>query len=121
VLHFLNPATTGPAWMEGTIFGAASPVATLALSATVVCSVSILVCRQGSLYFGQRLVHHAEAIKVLEKGLEANPYYREFYEAAAGHQMALGQFGAAVKIIRKGLNLFPDDMTLRLLENEAPK
>ena len=64
---------------------------------------------------------HTEAIRVLEKGLQANPYFRELYEAAARHQVALGQHGDALKTIRKGLDLFPDDTTLRLLQSEAPK
>ena len=64
---------------------------------------------------------HAEAIRVLDKGLEANPYFRELYEATARHQMALGQYANALQTIRKGLDLFPDDITLRLLETEGPK
>jgi hypothetical protein len=64
---------------------------------------------------------HPDAIKVLEKGLEINPYFRELYEAAASHQLALGQSADALRTIRKGLGLFPDDRTLRILENEVSR
>ncbi len=64
---------------------------------------------------------HSEAIQVLDKGLEVNPYCRELYAAAASHQMALGQSTAALKTIRKGLDAFPDDRTLRILESEVPR
>jgi hypothetical protein len=62
---------------------------------------------------------HDEAINVLEKGREANPYFREFPEAVAVHQMALGKYGDALQTIRKGLSLFPDDTALRLLEKKV--
>ena len=62
---------------------------------------------------------HEEAIRVLEKGREANPYFREFYEAAAVQQMALGKYGDALQVIRRGLSLFPGDITLRQLEQKV--
>jgi len=64
---------------------------------------------------------HAEAIKVLEKGLEINPYFRELYEAAASDQLALGHIADALKTIRKGLDLFPDDRALRMIQNDVPR
>jgi tetratricopeptide (TPR) repeat protein len=64
---------------------------------------------------------HAEAIKTLEKGLAANPFFRELYEAAASHQLALGQLADALKTIHKGLDLFPDDRMLRILESEVQR
>lgn len=62
---------------------------------------------------------HAEAIRVLEKGRTANPYFREFSERIATQQMALGQYGEALQVIRKGLERFPDDITLRLLDKKV--
>jgi hypothetical protein len=62
---------------------------------------------------------HAEAIRALEKGLQANPYFREFYEGMAAQQMAAGKYGDALQVIRKGLGLFPDDIKLRLLEKKV--
>ena len=62
---------------------------------------------------------HAEAVRVLEKGREANPYFHEFYEAIAVQQMALGKYGDALQVIRKGLSLFPGDNMLRLLEKKV--
>ncbi|MBZ5595729.1 MAG: cytochrome c family protein [Acidobacteriia bacterium] len=62
---------------------------------------------------------HVDAIRVLEKGREANPYFVEFYEAVAVQQMALGKYGDALQVIRKGLSLFPGDNTLRLLEKKV--
>lgn len=56
---------------------------------------------------------------MLEKGREANPYLREFYEAIAVQEMAAGKYGDALRTIRKGLTLFPDDTALRLLEKRV--
>lgn len=71
----------------------------------------------GDLY--GRDARHEEAIRVLEKGREANPYFREFHEAVAVQEIELGKYGDALQTIRKGLHLFPDDTTLRLLEKKV--
>jgi len=61
----------------------------------------------------------ADAIRALESGTKTNPYFRELHEQIAVEQMALGQYGEALGVIRKGLDLFPDDGVLRLLEKKV--
>ena len=62
---------------------------------------------------------NTEAIAVLRKGMRANPYVREFAESLAVEYMALGQYRDAADVIRKGLDLFPDDVTLRILQKKV--
>ena len=62
---------------------------------------------------------HEEAIRVLKQGREANPYFREFDEAIAVQEMALGRYGDALQTIHRGLSVFPDDIALRLLEKKV--
>ena len=62
---------------------------------------------------------NADAIRVLEKGAQANPYTREFSDALAVQYIALGQYGRALDVIRQGLKAFPDDVPLRLLEKKV--
>jgi hypothetical protein len=62
---------------------------------------------------------NTEAIAVLRKGMRANPYVREFSESLAVEYMALGQYRDAADVIRKGLDLFPDDVTLRVLQKKV--
>lgn len=62
---------------------------------------------------------HEEAVRVLEKGREANPYLREFYEAIGAQEVAAGNYGSALQAIRKGLSLFPDDTALRVLDKKV--
>jgi hypothetical protein len=71
----------------------------------------------GDLY--ARDARHDEAIRVLEKGRELSPYFREFYEAVAVQEMELGKYRDALETVRQGLRLFPDDTTLRLLEKNV--
>lgn len=61
----------------------------------------------------------AEAIHVLRKGLEQNPYLREFYEALAAQYVALGEYRDALQMSRKGLDVFPDDTALLLLQKKV--
>jgi hypothetical protein len=60
-----------------------------------------------------------EAIPVLEKARTVSPYFREVYETLANEYMALGQYGDAMGVLKKGIALFPDDLTLRELEKKA--
>jgi len=62
---------------------------------------------------------NADAIRVLEKGAQTNPYTREFSDALAAQYIALGQYGRALDVIHQGLKTFPDDVTLRLLEKKV--
>ena len=66
-----------------------------------------------------RANRHEDAIRVLEQGRVLNPYFAEFYDSTAAQQIALGKNGEALKVIRKGLELFPDDMTLRAMEKHV--
>src|SRR5215467_8198888 len=60
-----------------------------------------------------------EAIPVLEQARTVSPYFRELYDALANEYMALGQYGDAMAVLKKGIALFPDDFTLRELEKKA--
>jgi tetratricopeptide (TPR) repeat protein len=60
-----------------------------------------------------------EAIQVLERGWAANPHFREFSENIAAQKIAMGQYGQALQVIRKGLDCFPDDINLRLLHKKV--
>ena len=60
-----------------------------------------------------------EAVTILEKARTTNPYFREVYESLATEYMELGQYGDALAVLRKGLELFPDDFKLRALEKKA--
>jgi predicted Zn-dependent protease len=62
---------------------------------------------------------NAEALAVLQKGMRANPYVREFSESLAVEYMALGQYRDAADVIHKGLDLFPDDVALRVLQKKV--
>ncbi|MFN7996099.1 MAG: hypothetical protein U0Q18_20990 [Bryobacteraceae bacterium] len=62
---------------------------------------------------------HIDAIRMLELGSASNPYFREFDEQIAVHQIAMGKYGDARKTIRNGLALFPDDHLLRMLEQKV--
>jgi len=60
-----------------------------------------------------------EAVKVLEKARTATPYFREVYEILAEEYMELGEYGDALGVLRKGIELFPDDLKLRSQEKKA--
>lgn len=66
-----------------------------------------------------RVHKDSEALGALRKGMLENPYAREFPEAIAARYVALGQYRDALEFIRNGLELFPDDATLRLLEKQV--
>jgi hypothetical protein len=68
--------------------------------------------------YGKRK-QNAEAISVLRKGMRDNPFVREFSESLAVQYMALGQYRDASAVIREGLDLFPDDVTLRVLQKKV--
>jgi len=60
-----------------------------------------------------------EAVRILEKARIASPYFREVYEYLGMEYMTLGQYGDALPVLRKGMELFPDDFKLRALEKQA--
>jgi tetratricopeptide (TPR) repeat protein len=62
---------------------------------------------------------HAEAIRVLRKGLEQNPYLHEFYDALAAQYVALEEYRDALQLTRKGLDVFPDDTALLMLQKKV--
>jgi len=71
----------------------------------------------GNLY--SRTQRPKEAVQLLEGARSSNPYFREIYELLADNYMALGEYGDALGVAQQGLQLFPDDSKLRVLENKA--
>jgi hypothetical protein len=71
----------------------------------------------GNLY--SRTQQPNDAVQILEEARSSNPYFREIYELLADNYMALGQFGDALRVLQRGLQLFPDDSKLRDLEKKA--
>jgi len=60
-----------------------------------------------------------KAIEILQKARASSPYFREVYELLASDYMTLGQYGEALAVLQQGIELFPDDLQLRALENNA--
>ncbi len=60
-----------------------------------------------------------QAVEILEQARTASPYFREVYENLAAEYMELGQYGDAMNVLGKGIELFPDDATLRDLQKQA--
>ena len=56
---------------------------------------------------------------MLRKGIEQNPYLREFYESLAAQYVALGEYRDALQMSRKGLDVFRDDAALLLLQKKV--
>jgi hypothetical protein len=71
----------------------------------------------GNLY--TRTQQPKEAVQLLEEARSYHPYFREIYELLANNYMALGKYGDALGVLQQGLQLFPDDAKLRVLENKA--
>jgi hypothetical protein len=71
----------------------------------------------GDLY--TRTQQEEKAVKLLEKARSSSPYFREVYEMLASDYMTLGQYGDALAALRQGIELFPDDLKLRALEERA--
>jgi hypothetical protein len=63
--------------------------------------------------------HNQQAVAVLEKARIADPYFRELYELLAAQYLELGKYGNALAVLQKGLELFPDDAKLRVLDRNA--
>jgi Cytochrome c554 and c-prime len=60
-----------------------------------------------------------KALRVLEKARAQYPYFREIYESLAMQYMALEDYGNALSILQKGIELFPEDAKLRALDKKA--
>ena len=71
----------------------------------------------GDLY--SRTQRPKEAVQLLEGARSSHPYFREIYELLADNYMTLGEYGDALGVVQQGLQLFPDDSKLRVLENKA--
>jgi tetratricopeptide (TPR) repeat protein len=71
----------------------------------------------GNLY--SRTQRPKEAVQLLERARSSNPYFREIYELLANNYMALGEYGDALGVLQQGLQLFPGDSKLRVLEDKA--
>ena len=65
-----------------------------------------------------RKKQNAESISILRRGMAANPYVREFPESLAAQHMSSGEYRDASAVIRKGLEIFPDDVALRALQKK---
>lgn len=62
---------------------------------------------------------NAEGIEILRLGMRANPYLPQFPEAIAAQYVQLDDYRNALDVIRRGLQLFPDDLTLRALGDKV--
>jgi len=60
-----------------------------------------------------------ESAKVLERARIDSPYFHEIYENLALDYMELGQYGDALAVLGKGVELFPEDVKLRDLQKKA--
>lgn len=60
-----------------------------------------------------------EAVDMLEKARAIYPYFSEIYESLGTQYMALGDYRNAISILGKGLELFPADSKLRMLDKDA--
>jgi len=58
-------------------------------------------------------------VKTLGKARATSPYFREVYENLATEYMELGEYPAALKVLAKGIELFPEDVKLRSLQEKA--
>ncbi len=65
-----------------------------------------------------RTARHQEAVRILQEGMPVNSYVKEFPESLAVQYMELGEYGDASRIVRKGLEIFPDDLILRTLQKK---
>jgi tetratricopeptide (TPR) repeat protein len=61
----------------------------------------------------------AAAIHILQKAAGVNPYVPEFVEALAALYLKLGQYRTTQTLIEKGLQLFPEDASLRQMRTKA--
>ncbi len=60
-----------------------------------------------------------EAIETLRLGMTINPYAPEFPESIAAEFLRLDDYRSASKVIRDGLQVFPDDLKLRALDKKV--
>jgi predicted Zn-dependent protease len=61
----------------------------------------------------------AESVRVLQQGLLLSPYNRLFYEFLAARYISMQQQEDATKVAHQGLQLFPEDATLRDMLEKA--
>jgi predicted CXXCH cytochrome family protein len=62
-----------------------------------------------------------EAIDILRKGSALFPYVTEFYQSMAADLMSMRKYSAAVETIKKGLETFPGDATLKILLKKSER
>jgi lipoprotein NlpI len=58
-------------------------------------------------------------VQLLEKARAMNPNVREIYELFGAQFMTTGDYRSALRIFKAGIELFPDDATLRSLDQKA--
>ena len=62
-----------------------------------------------------------EAIDILRKGSVLFPYVAEFYQSMAADLISAGKYSQAVETIKKGLETFPGDATLKILLKKSER
>lgn len=62
-----------------------------------------------------------DAIKIIQQGLEVNPYSDKLYRLLAAFYVSVNDYGNAIKTMKKALELFPEDSFLRSLLEKAEK
>jgi hypothetical protein len=60
-----------------------------------------------------------EAVEFLEKARAMNPNVREIYELLGAQLMTIGNYRNALSVLKVGIGLFPEDVTLRTLDEKA--
>lgn len=66
-----------------------------------------------------RMRKNDEALETLKQGMQTNPYSPEFAERLAARYIEIGDYRSSLNAIRRGLELFPDDMTLHNLHDKV--
>jgi tetratricopeptide repeat protein len=69
------------------------------------------------LNIGQKRI--PEAVQLLEKARAMNPNVREIYALLGAQFMTIGDYRSALRELKAGIDLFPDDATLRALDQKA--
>jgi hypothetical protein len=69
------------------------------------------------LNIGQKRI--PEAVQLLEKGRAVNPNVREIYELLGAQFMTMGDYRSALRVLKAAIDRFPDDATLRALDQKA--
>ena len=72
---------------------------------------------RAELNVGQKRI--PEAVELLDKARAMNPNVREIYELLGAQFMTMGDYRSALRVLKAGIELFPDDASLRALDQKA--